>query len=177
MILRDIKLRELEVVNAETFELACKVCDLADTLYLKWADGASYFDRVNFNPYCENTCFNLHGGFFGDKEDYLEEGYTVISAEEWLNRHGVYIPGQIVLAKDKAQNSWREKIYIAPYSFVRNGHREAYRTGKYFKTIKYDEWKPTYPEWPDRVSISIDGGKPFFIKGEDVEALKQCEVK
>lgn len=175
--MRDIKLRKNEVVHCQTFDLACRVCGLAKELDLKWYGGSEYHDVINFTNHYDSTCYDFNKGTVIAKSDCDKFGATVISALEWLNRHNIFIPGQEVLARDSEEQSWRVKIYVSPYLFVRSGHHTAYYKGNPYSTIQYKEWKTKYSEWPERVSISIDGGEPFLINKSVVESLKPAEVE
>jgi hypothetical protein len=78
------------VVQAETFELAAKVCELADKLGLK---NNSYLSATLWCRYKAETCYSFHTGDFADVGYFKNQGEVIISAVEWLNRHDMFVIG------------------------------------------------------------------------------------
>lgn len=173
---RKLKLLEDEVVHAETFELAAKVCELADKLGLTWCNNISYLSNLNWDRYTDKTCYDLHISEYADLIFNRPEGKTIITATEWLNRHGIFIFGQDVLLGPEKE----PRIYVARKNYVVDYHRTNFHEGKNFNTLSWDSIHTPFPEWndePEQVTLILDG-EEIMISKESANALKQkfgCE--
>lgn len=80
-----MKLAENTVVHCPTEELANKVLKIAHDNGYKWCTGSSYISSNNcWEPYKENTCYDIVRGEYSCKEYCLSTHYTIISAEQFL---------------------------------------------------------------------------------------------
>ena len=175
-----LKLRENEVVHASTFSLASKVCELADKLGLKWRDGVSYMNRLSWEEYGADTCYNFHIGSFGRRKFWLvEQNKTIISATEWLNRHGIFVYGQEVWVGDEGDlldvmNNKSRRLYVTPFNTVALGAEEEFKQGRRFSICSWDYIVPTFPAWesePEKVRFVL-GDKETMISAESAKAIK-----
>jgi len=164
-----LKLRETEVIHAETFELACKVCELADKLGRVRASQGLYLDAINWVDYKVKTCYNLSKGEFSPTTYYENEGYTIISAIEWLNRHNIFVFGQEVMTCSGTN------LYIAPRVCVAPGDNEKFRQGKPFATAVWTNVISPFPVWPPEPTKVrfVLGDKETMISAESAEAIKE----
>lgn len=156
-----LKLRQNEVVQAETFELAAKVCETAHLLGEKWLDGKSYLENISYYEHMGDTCYSLHEKGFSRLTFFLLQGYKVISAEEWLNRHGIFVHGQVV-------NSERGiMIYAGPENqCIDHAQFNAYDNGGEYACLPCKKVESPYPEFKEVEPLEIDGKK------YDKEAVK-----
>lgn len=160
-----LKLRENEVVHAETFELAAKVCKLADKLGLTWRNNISYIRNLNWQHYTNKTCYNLNVGEYADIKYNQTEGKTTISATEWLNRHGIFIFGQKVLVRQTGQHEkdWNPRIFLHNNICVSQSHESTFKNGGGYRTTNFDCIKSTFPKWEEKEGVFIFGGEEYIV--------------
>ena len=171
-----LKLRESEVVHADTFELAAKIGILADSLGLRLCT-ISYLEKLNWKFARGDTCYDLHSGGYGSSNSYKSRGETIISATEWLNRHGVFVFGQEVLVKQYRmhENSYTRRIFLHGNICVTDGYEDGFRQDNYYKATRFHCIKSTFPRWrdkPEQVPLILDG-EEILISKESADALKQ----
>ena len=141
-----LKLRENEVVHCEAYMLAAQVCELADKLSERWGNGNRYSNRIHYECFLENTCYNIGMGTCGGLSYYEGvEGKTIITAVEWLNRHDIFVYGQEVYVIGGGSD---KRIYIAPHVCVIHGDDEGFKDGESFLTTIWDRIKSPFPAWP-----------------------------
>jgi len=174
-----LKLRENEVVHASTFELAAKVCELADKLELKWCDDCSYLNNIRWATYKAETCYDFYSCGYGMSKLWETQYKTIISATEWLNRHGIFVYGQEVWGSQhsayQAVNDSQKRIYIAPFNTVALGAEHNFKTGLLFKTTTWGYIVSTFPAWipePEKVRFVL-GDKETMISAESAKAIKE----
>ena len=140
-----LKLRENEVVHCETFMLAAQVCELADKLGCMWIDGTKYSDRLRYGHCGNKTYYNLNVGSHGSVTSITNHSgrYTIITAIEWLNRHGIFVYGQEVDV-----GCGGNRIYIAPHICVMAADKEDFRRHNPFRIIRRGNIKSHFPAWP-----------------------------
>lgn len=79
-----MKLTENTAVHCPTEELANKVLKVAHDNGYKWITGYSYISKNIWNCHKENTCYNIVNGSYADTHFYLDNNYTIMSAEQFL---------------------------------------------------------------------------------------------
>jgi hypothetical protein len=160
---RNIKLLEREVVECKSHYESFLVRELADALGLRWADNTS----LMANSYaCLPAYLDLHAGLcrLNARCDH-----SVIPATQWLNRHGVLVPGQ----KVRLNNNTMAFLYIGScpsagndYCWITDGD-EATFWFKYQLTGCDSNGNP-WPEWvdePERVRIDWSTVKKYPGQG------------
>ena len=148
-----IKLKRNEVVKAETYTQATKICLVAHSLGLKWLSGDSYLNVTDWGAYKEETVYELHEGFHGGKT--FSDKRKPISMVEWLNRHGILVQGQEVRTSTTSitgtNSIWLHgSVCVAP-EWV-NSYNEG---GVYETEIARDIVSP-YPTWEDISEVSVE---------------------
>jgi len=121
-----LKLFKNEVVHCETPLLDFMVRELADKLGEKLRTKESYIKTSYWEIYKENMCLDVYGGGYEEKRDYEENRRITISAEEWLNRHEVFIQGQKVYYSNES----KEHAEISVGVFLLNGFVATSRNSK-----------------------------------------------
>ena len=146
-----LKILEREVVHCETFELACKVCERMDDLGERWCTGDRYTDKTNYTRFGDRTCYNIHNAGVGPVSWYEQPERIIISAVEWLNRHGIFVYGQEINCGWTNDNL----TYIGMNTFVAKTSEDAFRSGEYFKTSSGGGvMKSTSNRWAEIFSIT-----------------------
>lgn len=84
-----LKLHENEVVHCHTEKEAIEVLDIAHCFGCRWATGFSFLEMTSYKSYMEETCYDLLCGKYAPSTFYEENDKTIISAEEFLSRHGI----------------------------------------------------------------------------------------
>ena len=74
-----------EVIHCPTGELANKICELLNNNGFSWNTGRLYIYDNNWEYYKENTCYLVKKGKYSDINYYKSEGYTIKSAQWFLN--------------------------------------------------------------------------------------------
>ncbi len=110
---RKLKLFKNEAVICFKLVDAAKCCELVDSLGYNWRDGDS-FKKTEFDSSEEQTVYDFNLGYFCDEEYYTGEGYNIISADEFLNRHWIPLTGQEIHAGDSMNIDLRT---TAPYTY------------------------------------------------------------
>lgn len=177
---KKLKLCENEIVQAETFELACKVCELADSLEINWEIDeccSSFLDRILWNKNKENTCYDFNDRVHGSKQYYKLHDYKIISAVEWLNRHDIFVYGQNVwfgITSDRRDRCNRdERIYIDEHTLVTKSSEKGFYDKTGFATVNVNYIISPFLEWksePDMVRFVL-GDKETMISVESAEAI------
>jgi len=178
---KKLRLRGDEVVHCATYELACKCCELADSLRFTWWSGNCYLNLVGWAGDGKNTLYDFHGGSTSHLS-VRKVGRVPISAEEWLNRHGIFMFGQDVLVRDNRDpDVWKRRRYVAPHYATHLDLGELDTEGspaEAFTVFPWCQMKSPYPEWVDEEDhvITIDG-KEVILSKESYEALKKSVEK
>ncbi len=159
-----LKLFKDEVVHCETFLLAAKCGELVDSLGECWDDNKSYISDSSYEFYRKETCYNYNQGKCSSKEVYEIGGHKIISATEFLNRHGIFVEGQEVYCSDDSVDdaeSMGLRTYLANnFTICPSVNKEAYHW-KYIVSPY-----PTFEELiKERDPILIEiGGKCYNAK-------------
>jgi hypothetical protein len=90
---RKIKLLVSECVECKTHDESYIVRKQADALGLRWTDGLPYLSESKHSNALP-AWLTLHDGRYSVLGPVTS--LTVIPATQWLNRHGVFVPGQRV---------------------------------------------------------------------------------
>lgn len=75
-----------EVYHCETEEIANELLILADSFGYGWCDGKSFTDNSKYGTYGKETCYRISKGEYSRKQYFLDKGYVIINAEEFLNQ-------------------------------------------------------------------------------------------
>ncbi len=143
-----IKLKHNEVVKAETYMQATKICLVAHSLGLKWLSGDSYLNVTDWGAYKEETVYEFHEGFHGGKT--FSDKRKPISMVEWLNRHGIFVRGQEVLVDGALTILLHDSICVAP------GWVNSYNEGGTYETETARNIVSPYPAWEDMSEVSVE---------------------
>ena len=175
-----LKLLENEVVYCESFELACKCCELAHKLGLTWNSGVLYIHQIFFEEKPGQIVYDFHEGIFATHSFICKKS---ISAIEWLNRHGVFVYGQKVLCADhlgSPKEERRSRTYIESNIAVAEVDNEMFDEKKPFTTCAWKYMYSPFSEWKDKLDTIItfaDGTKVGLSKEAYEELKKRCQVK
>lgn len=175
-----LKCLKIEVVQMETLIQAAMCCELLDKLGERTSTGERYTCKVNWD-FGGATCYNFWTGSLGTM-DVAYIGSSAITATEWLNRHGVFVPGQEVGTSSVSMQIAREdnrSVYIANNTCVRCGHEGKFRNGEYFNTTTWRYIVSPYPEWagePEMVRYCL-GDEETMISAESAEAIREMMLK
>ena len=104
-----LKISENTVVHCETEQDVKDLFTLAENLGLKWQNGNSYLDVNTLS----NFCYDLHKGGRAYKEYYVNRDYTVISAQDFIDKH-TYISDEMQANFDKMANNLTEHFNKKP---------------------------------------------------------------
>jgi len=174
---KKLRLRVDEVVQCMTYELVCKCCELADSLGFTWRSGSRYLESSGWVELGQDTVYNFHSGSAGLRSPTGRK--TMISAKEWLNRHGIFVFGQLVLVRDKGEGlGWKHRYYLFPPCHVADQSVLGLMTHPRSDSLTITSWdliKSPYPEWVDEEDhvITIDG-KEVTLSEESYEELKKA---
>ena len=75
-------LTEKQVVHCATKEEAKRICKIAHDNGLKWKNGDSYLDEINFEDYKEETCYSFNLYMYGHLYFYKQENYEIIPSTQ-----------------------------------------------------------------------------------------------
>lgn len=82
-----MNLEENTVIHCPTPEDAAKVLSIFISNKLKWNTGATYDEVNNYHFYKSETCYHPTHGLFSRRGFYEEEGYKIISAQEFIRNN------------------------------------------------------------------------------------------
>jgi len=176
---KKLRLRENEVVHCMTYDLACKCCELADSLGFTWWSRSRYLDHARWADKGKNILYDFHGGSASHLDD-LNAGKVRISAEEWLNRHGIFVFGQLVHVRNDGDADIYSRYYVIPNFATTEDISELHESPHHlrFDLLRWDIMESTYRKWvaeEDHI-ITIDG-KEVILSKESYEALKKAVEK
>lgn len=77
-------LKENEVIHCPTLEEAEAICRLMDGAGLRWRNGVPYSKITNWAVHKRATCYNPSKGTYSTHSFYVDEGYTIHKASEFL---------------------------------------------------------------------------------------------
>lgn len=83
----NLKIYQNTVVHCPTKELANKVLAIAHSLGYRWSNDSFFIDRLFYNEYKEQTCYDIYEGKYGSLSYFQNNWYYIISAEEFINLH------------------------------------------------------------------------------------------
>lgn len=83
----DLKISKNTVVHCPTEELANKVLAIGEVCGRTWSSGDKYSDKNLWGRYKKESCYNLNTGVFANVDFYTQQGYNIISAEEFIALH------------------------------------------------------------------------------------------
>ena len=145
-----VRLYASEVVHAETYEVACLVCKLASDLGLTWHDGTSYLELSNWFTNKEETEYDLlHGRLSGTFR--RKAVITVVPAEEWLNRHGVFITGQYVSVPNVG-----ERVWLQHSSCAHELDELSYSNRGDYRAVNHITIESPYPAWETQSAEAVE---------------------
>lgn len=82
-----LKISENTGIHCPTLELAKQILNIFNDLGLKWCTNVSYIKCINWDNYENNTVYYPTAGTFSSLQFAQEEGYKIISAEEFITLH------------------------------------------------------------------------------------------
>lgn len=82
-----LDLKQNEVIHCETEEQANKICELFDSLGLKWRTGHSYKNYTPYYPINGQYCYQPATGETCTLEFYKSKGYIIHKATDFLNNN------------------------------------------------------------------------------------------
>lgn len=72
-------------IHCETEEESIKCCELSDSLGWRFMAGNRFIESDVWDDYKKDTCYNFYSGNYCDIDYYKSEGYTIKSAQWFLN--------------------------------------------------------------------------------------------
>ena len=82
-----LKIKRNTVVHCETLELENKVLKIYNRLNLTDIERDLWYDNSHWDKYKKETCYNLFTGNFASVEFYMENGYDIMTAEDFIDIH------------------------------------------------------------------------------------------
>jgi hypothetical protein len=165
-----IRLREDEGIRIDDNELEYRVLRKMADLDMRWGTGAAAFEisALYYNQYPNKyhlvlTCNHM-------ARTVAHPPKHSITATEWLNRHGILVPGQEVLVADEEHDpDWSRRILIAErVTFAMPGPGTARWN---FVKSPHEPWKDI-PEEPE-IKLTVNG-KEIKISAETLAAIKEA---
>lgn len=86
--MKKFELTEKTAIHCPTEELANKVLYISHKNGYRWNSYHSFLKYNNWNFCKENTCYDLINGEFGEKQFYINGGFTIIPAEDFIKQYG-----------------------------------------------------------------------------------------
>lgn len=82
-----LKIKRNTVVHCETLELENKVLKIYNRLNLTDIEWDLWYDSSHWYKYKKETCYNLFTGNFASVKFYMEDGYDIMAAEDFIDIH------------------------------------------------------------------------------------------
>lgn len=82
-----LKIKRNTVVHCETLELENKVLKIYNRLNLTDIEQDLWYDSSHWDNYKKETCYNLFTGKFASAKFYMENGYDIMTAEDFIDIH------------------------------------------------------------------------------------------
>ena len=159
-----LRLKENELIRVESGIDAFYVARLA----LSLGCVGDYFAQLAAKDY--NALVDLHAACVRGIDSDLG-GCVVISAAEWCNRFNTFIPGQLVkVCKDGTDQG--ERIHIRNTLCVDSLFGDAYREGRYYELITWDEIKSPYAPWKPYEGVGDEAEEQITVDDELTEKLR-----
>ena len=166
----EILLHKNESIEIDSIEIDLQVRLQAHRLGLTWNTGTSYLS-TGYSHETLKLYLDLNNGTWGSLNSYAFASMTVISAMEWLNRHGIFIHGQVVSVSSDGIN-WTDRIFLHDSICVHSHHEHYYTAGDSYLTHHWKYIKSTYPEFKKTRTLTLDG-KDITISEESYQSIKK----
>lgn len=78
-------LKENQAIHAPTKEIAEKLCNKFHELGLKWVNGASYSENLNWDVYKRETCYFPYNGYVSNIDYYIQSECEILTIDQLLD--------------------------------------------------------------------------------------------
>lgn len=99
-------LMNTDVIHCPTSEQATQLCKLLHDNGYTWSSNEKYSTKTEWRIYTTDTCYNISSGTFASLDWYKNNGYNIISYDDFFN----LMPKYFVIKKVQHNPLWKEYI-------------------------------------------------------------------